>query len=121
MLTKCLRNINLQNLFRPCVLRCAHGILRAEVVLMRIMGYKTCVESPLFVYLKKHFCPVCGDRLSRVKVSRVVHSESPEAKDYDFEVADITVRGNMRFTHIEFRCDRCGKNYTVKEQKGNEL
>lgn len=88
---------------------------------MKIMGFKTYIESPFFVYLKKHYCPICGDRLTRVKVSKIVHSKSPDAENYDFEVADITVKGNMKFTHIEFHCDRCERNYTVKEQKENEL
>ena len=54
----------------------------------------------------------------RQKVSEVIHSDSEEAKNYDFEVADITVKGNMKFTHIEFFCSGCQRNYTVKEIKG---
>ena len=42
-------------------------------------------------------------------------------KNYDFEVADITVKGDMKFTHIEFLCPVCQKYYTVKEIKENDF
>lgn len=38
-----------------------------------------------------------------------------------FEVTDITVKGNMRFTHIEFLCPVCQKYYTVKETRENDF
>ena len=82
---------------------------------MKIKGYSFKCENPFFVYFKKHYCPCCGNRLVRLKVSEVIHSDSEEAKNYDFEVADITVKGNMKFTHIEFFCPVCQGNYTVKE------
>ena len=37
------------------------------------------------------------------------------------EAADITVKGNMKFTHIEFFCSVCQKQYTVKETKENDF
>ena len=88
---------------------------------MKIMGYKFTCESPFFVYFKKHYCPCCGNRLVRQKVSKVIHSASEEAKNYDFEVADITFKGYMKFTHIEFHCPVCQKYYTVKETKENDF
>lgn len=84
---------------------------------MKIKGSSFKCQNPFFVYFKKHFCPYCGNRLTREKVSQIVHSDSQEAKNYDFEVADNTVMGNMKFTHIEFHCPVCKKNYTVKEAK----
>ena len=84
---------------------------------MKIKGYSFKCENPFFVYFKKHYCPCCGNRLVRKKVSEVIHSDSKEAKNYDFEVADITVKGNMKFTHIVLSCDTCKKTFTVKELK----
>ena len=57
----------------------------------------------------------------RKKVSAVINSESPEAKDYDFEVADITVKGDVKFTHVELYCNQCNKHYTIKEAKNNKF
>ena len=89
---------------------------------MKIQGYSFRCSHVFFVYFKKHFCPACGNRLLRDKISKIVHSDSEEAKNYDFEVADITVRGNMKFTHIGFHCPVCRKHYTVEETKaGNAL
>ena len=88
---------------------------------MKIKGYSFKCENPFFVYFKKHYCPQCSSKLLRQKVSRIINSNSEEAKNYDFEVADITVKGNMKFTHIEFRCPVCQKYYTVKETKENDF
>ena len=88
---------------------------------MKIKGYSFKCENPFFVYLKKHYCPYCGEKLIRKKVSKIIHSDSEEAKNYDFEVADITVKDNMKFNHIEFYCSVCQKQYTVKETKENDF
>ena len=82
---------------------------------MKTNGYSFQCAYPFFVYFRKHFCPCCGGRLVRQKVSKIVHSDSEEAKNYDFEVADTTVKGNMKFTHIAFSCPDCRKEYSVKE------
>lgn len=84
---------------------------------METKGYSFKCDNIFFVYFKKHNCPHCGQRLLRKKVSKIVNSESEEAKNYDFEVADLTVKGNMKFTHVEFFCSACQKQYTVKEIK----
>ena len=85
-----------------------------------IKGYSFEVEN-IIQLLKKHYCPNCGNKLLRKKGSAVINSESPEAKDYDFEVADITVKGDMKFTHIELYCNQCNKYYTIKEAKNNKF
>ena len=74
-----------------------------------------------FRCLKKHCCPVCSAELSKRKVSEIVNSESPEAKNYDFDVADTFIKGNMKFTHIELYCNQCNKYYTIKEAKKNKF
>ncbi|MBR2410596.1 MAG: hypothetical protein IKB08_02610 [Clostridia bacterium] len=87
----------------------------------RIKGYSFKCESPFFVFFKKHYCPKCNGRLLRSKVSEIINSESEEAANFNFEAAGITVKGNMKFTHIEFFCADCQKYYTVKETKENIL
>ena len=84
-------------------------------------GYGFKCEHLFYIFLKKHYCPNCGNKLLRKKVSAVINSESPEAKDYDFEVADVTVKGDMKFTHLELYCNQCNKYYTIKEVKKNKL
>lgn len=87
---------------------------------MKNKGWSFRCQNPFFVYFKKHDCPYCGQRLIRKKVSCIVHSDSEEAQNYDFEVADISVKSNMKFTHIEFYCSECQKQYTVSEAKEND-
>ena len=41
-------------------------------------------------------------------------------KNYDFDIADNIVKGNAQFTHIEFFCSVCKKQYTIKEIKEND-
>ena len=84
-------------------------------------GYGFKCEHLFYIFLKKHYCPFCATELSKRKVSEIVNSESPEAKDYDFEVADVTVKGDMKFTHIELYCNQCNKYYPIKEAKKNKF
>ena len=84
-------------------------------------GYSFKCEHFFYTFLKKHYCPNCGNKLLRKKVSTVINSESLEAKDYDFEVADITVKGDMKFTRVELYCNQCNKYYTIKEAKNNKF
>lgn len=83
-------------------------------------GYSFKIEN-IFYMLKKHCCPVCATKLLKRKVSEIVNSESPEANNYDFEVADTIVKGDMKFTHIELYCNQCNKYYTIKEAKNNKF
>ena len=85
-----------------------------------IKGYSFTIEN-IFQLLKKHYCPVCNTELSKRKVSEIVNSESPEAKNYDFDVADTFIKGDMKFTHIELYCNQCNKYYTIKEAKKNKF
>lgn len=71
---------------------------------MKYIGH---YSSPFFVYCKKHFCPQCGTELGRIRVSKVVNSKSPEAKDFDFHHVDCYLSGNVKFTWTEFKCPQC--------------
>ena len=77
-----------------------------------ITGMQYFNDSVLYM-MKKHYCPVCNTLLKKVKVSRVVNSKSPEAKDFDF--TDLC--GNVKFVRKEFECPQCKKHITVKEMK----
>ena len=84
-------------------------------------GYSFKCSNPFYVFLKKHYCPHCGNELLREKITETVNAKSPLAKRHNFEVADITVKGNMNFVHIEFYCNKCKRYYTVKEAKKNKF
>ena len=90
------------------------------VICLKIHGVKREWSRPFWVRFKKHYCPACMNLLTTTKLSKIVNSNSEEAKDYDFEIADITVKGNVKFTHIAFRCPICRKHYSVRELKEGE-
>lgn len=77
-----------------------------------ITGIQYFNDNVLYM-MKKHYCPFCNTRLKKVKVSCIVNSDSPEAKDFDF--TDLC--GNVKFVWKEFECEQCKKHFTVKEMK----
>jgi uncharacterized protein YbaR (Trm112 family) len=73
------------------------------------------LDSPFFLFFKKHLCPGCEQMLEVKKVSKVVNSKSPEAKNFDFSVADSSLSGDVKFTYYEFYCLNCKKYYSINE------
>ena len=53
-----------------------------------IVGKKYINNAIFYTVFKKHYCPVCGTKLTRIKTSKRVNSTSPEAKNYDFTLGD---------------------------------
>ena len=86
-----------------------------EVEQMKVHHVSRIWTGPFFMNWKKHFCPVCGEKLKKIKVSRIVNSKSEEAKDFDFSSGDVYMIGNVKFIWTEFSCIKCNKNYSVKE------
>lgn len=46
-----------------------------------IVGKKYSNNAIFYTVFKKHYCPVCGTKLTRIKTSKIVNSKSPEAND----------------------------------------
>ncbi|MBQ8767824.1 MAG: hypothetical protein IJZ16_13590 [Clostridia bacterium] len=74
-------------------------------------------ESWFYTYFKKHYCPKCGAKLKVQKVSKIVNSNSPEAKEYDFSLGDTFLMGDVEFFYNVFSCSTCSTQYSVKEMK----
>ena len=73
-------------------------------------------SSPIFC-LKTHYCPCCNEKLEKTKTETIVNSASEEAENYDFSIGDTFVVGNMKFIRTAFRCNKCGKTYSIDELK----
>lgn len=82
---------------------------------MKVHHVKRSWTRPFFVNFKKHYCPVCGEELKKVKISKIVNSQSAEAKEYDFSSAggDGYMIGNAKFIWTEFACAKCNQNYSI--------
>ena len=85
-----------------------------------IIGVKREWSRPFWVRFKKHYCPTCMNLLTTTKVSKIVNSNSEEAKDYDFSSGDTYMIGNIKFIWTEFLCAACGKTYSLQEIRENE-
>lgn len=83
----------------------------------KIHGKRYSISSPFFAYFKKHYCTKCSSQLSVRFKSKIVNSESPEAKYYDFTVADGYVRGNVDFRTAILQCYNCGAEYKIDEMR----
>ena len=82
---------------------------------MKVHHVKRIWSRPLFMKWGRHSCPVCGEKLQRNKISKIVNSQSKEAKDYDFSSpgGDGYLIGNVKFIWTEFYCGKCDKNFSI--------
>ena len=82
-----------------------------------VNAHKWVNEGGLFFMNKDHLCPECGELLEVATLEKVVNSNSPEAKDYDFSMTGTrgSFVGDVCF-HIRcFYCEHCRKTFRVKE------
>lgn len=84
---------------------------------MGVNGCKRVFNSPFYVNFKKHYCPNCGVRVKKIKVSRVVNSASSEAKDFDFHMMNTYMIGNVKFIWTEFQCPNCRRQFSIEDMK----
>ena len=81
-------------------------------------------------YIKKeHKCPVCNTTLNVIKVSKVINSNSEEAKNVTPIVPKMVIGtrgvkfrsynavGNIKWIWKEFECPNCQHRFTVDQMK----
>ena len=81
------------------------------------VGKKYVNNAIFYTIFKKHYCPVCGTKLTRLKTSRIVNSKSPEAKKYDFTLGDSYMDGDVEIIWKEFYCQICKKRIPIDEMR----
>lgn len=87
---------------------------------MKIDGVKNESVFSFWARFKKHYCPECKGRLITTKASKIVNSNSDEAKNFDFSLGDTYMIGNIKFIWTEFKCFACDKTYSMKEIRQSE-
>lgn len=78
------------------------------------------IKSPIFVNLKKHYCPECQNLLKVVKVSKVLSAGSDEAKTIglDFSmVGGVYQCGKVKVIWKEFQCLQCNRRISIDRMK----
>lgn len=76
---------------------------------------KYTVTHPIFVFMKKHFCPHCKAALTVETAHHLVNSRSEEAKNYDFSTEDGRMIGTVDFRNPYFACPNCHAEFSVEE------
>lgn len=84
---------------------------------MRYQHVQRIFKNPIYINFKKHYCPECNKGLEKINVSKIVNSNSPEAKEFDFHTLDNYMIGNVKFIWTEFRCPMCGEQFSIDEMK----
>lgn len=74
-------------------------------------------KNPFYVNLKKYYCPECNEILGKTKVYKIVNSNSPEAKNFDFHTVDNYMIGDVKFIWTEFLCPKCNRQISIDEMK----
>lgn len=87
------------------------------VVNMEYQHVQRIFKNPIYVNFKKHYCISCGELLEKIVVSKIVNSNSLEAKNFDFQAVDSYMIGNVKFIWDEFQCPNCKRQFTIKEMK----
>lgn len=82
-----------------------------------LAGKKYLNNAIFYTIFKKHYCPKCGSKLLRVRTSKIVNSNSPEAKNYNFVSGDSFMVGDVEFIWKEFYCPMCKINYSIDEMR----
>jgi hypothetical protein len=72
-------------------------------------------DNPMYLFLKKHKCPSCNNKITPKKVRKVINSKSVEAKEYDFSCGDSYLIGDVEFTFYIFNCEKCTKEFKIEE------
>ena len=76
--------------------------------------------NPFYVHWRKHFCPNCKKKLELRYVSKIVNSNSEEAKNYDFSVGDTFLMGDVEFRTRFFHCSDCRLDISFQEMRKYE-
>jgi hypothetical protein len=84
-------------------------------------NWKIILDSPFFMFCKKHLCPKCSAVLTTKKVKKVVNSKSEEAKFFNFSSdSGGYLFGDVEFTWYVFHCEKCNVDISLQEMKVHE-
>lgn len=85
-----------------------------------VSGVKKDTGSFVYMRLKKHVCPDCGQPVFVKKEKRKVRAGSKSAKDFDFHIGDVELNGTVKFIWYEFRCTGCSNQFTEQKMRAFE-
>lgn len=83
-------------------------------------NFQFIIKSPIYLFMKKHYCPHCSHLLKVIMSSRVIYPGSEEAKqlNVDFSmVGGVYQSGAVKLISNEFECPQCQRKFSVDEMK----
>ena len=83
-------------------------------------NFQFLIRSPIYLYLKKHYCPQCSHLLKVIISSRVIYPglEESEQQNLDFSmVGGAYQSGAVKIMYNEFECPQCNCRITVDKMK----
>ena len=78
-----------------------------------IKAIKKDTGNLIYMRLRKHNCPMCGEQLK-------VKAKSREARGFDFTACDISLGDKVKFVWYEFKCKSCDLNFSERQMKAAE-
>ncbi|MBQ4091252.1 MAG: hypothetical protein IJC64_02925 [Clostridia bacterium] len=85
-----------------------------------IKAIKKDTGNLIYMRLRKHNCPMCGEQLKVVRMTKVVKAKSREARGFDFTACDISLGDKVKFVWYEFKCKSCDLNFSERQMKAAE-
>ena len=82
-----------------------------------VSGVKKDTGSFVYMRMKKHVCPDCGHPVFIKKIKKKIKSDSRAAKDYDFHIGDVELKGTVKFIWYEFKCTDCSNQFTEAQMR----
>lgn len=73
-----------------------------------------------FMYIWKNTFALNAEKLELRYISKIVNSNSPEAKDYDLSVGDTFFVGDVEFRTRYFHCANCQFDISFRDMKKYE-
>ena len=100
--------------------RCGHKNERYDInsdQVVQISGVViTDSASLVYIYIKKHHCPICDLIMTVRRKSTIINTDSPDAKYYNF-YNDSNYSGYIEYRTSIFYCQNCENEMTVEDMK----
>ena len=79
--------------------------------------HKVYENDDLAMYLKKRYCPCCGNTLERKRTERVVTKDDPDYKSYCSIGVGYKPRGDITVIGRSYYCPVCQRTFSCDEQR----
>ena len=69
--------------------------------------------NPFYVFLKKHLCPKCGNKMTVSYSNKVIPRNEVNPKD--LVIGDVSFSGDQEIRELFFRCLKCNSRISIND------